>query len=83
MKFRNLKTKVFGPVLLLIPMTCMHLGDDHHSGHDHFSIYQAPDQCLTSAPAAGYTMNTSKALRPVDVMAQEEPTTRPEAEKGG
>jgi len=35
MKIRNLKTKVIGPVLLLIPMACMHLGDDHHTGSHH------------------------------------------------
>jgi len=35
MKIRNLKTKVIGPVLLLIPMACMQLGDDHHSGTHH------------------------------------------------
>ncbi len=34
MKIQNLKTKVIGPVLLLIPMACMHLGDGHHDG-DH------------------------------------------------
>jgi len=33
MKNQNLKTKVIGPALLLIPMACMHLGDDHHTGY--------------------------------------------------
>lgn len=37
MKIRNLRTKVIGPVLLLIPMACMHLGNGHHSG-DHYSF---------------------------------------------
>ena len=37
MKIRNLKTKVIGPVLLLIPMACMYSGDGHPSGHGHFS----------------------------------------------
>ena len=47
MKIRNLKTKVIGPVLLLIPMACMHLGDGHHDGdHHHSSIYQPSVQSL-------------------------------------
>ena len=41
MKIQNLKTKVIGPVLLLLPMACMHLGDGHHSG-DHHSSSQQP-----------------------------------------
>lgn len=39
MKIQNLKTKVIGPILLLIPMTCMGLSDDHHSGPHHSSLY--------------------------------------------
>jgi hypothetical protein len=38
MKTQNLKTKVIGPVLLVIPMACMHLGDGHHDGDHHSSI---------------------------------------------
>jgi hypothetical protein len=40
MKIRSLIEKVIGPVLLLIPMTCMHLGDGHHDGDHHSSIHQ-------------------------------------------
>jgi hypothetical protein len=40
MKIRNLKTKVIGPVLLLIPMACMHLGDGHHDGGHHSLQYR-------------------------------------------
>ncbi len=40
MKIRNLRTKVIGPVLLLIPMACMHLGDGHHSGDRHSFLHQ-------------------------------------------
>lgn len=40
MKIQSLKTKLIGPVLLLIPMACMHLGDDHHSGDHHSSTHQ-------------------------------------------
>ena len=79
MRLRNLKAKVFGPVLLLVSMTCMHLGDDHHSGHDHFSIYQPPYHYSTLAPAFGI----STAIRYESMTAPEEPTTRPEGEKGG
>lgn len=46
MKIQNLKTKVLGPVLLLIPMACMHLGDGHHSGDHHSSTYQPSYQSL-------------------------------------
>jgi hypothetical protein len=46
MKIRSLKTKVIGPVLLSIPMTCMHLGDGHHDGGHHSSIYQPSVQSL-------------------------------------
>lgn len=41
MKIRNLKTKVIGPALLLIPMAFMHLGDGHHFG-DHYSFLYQP-----------------------------------------
>ena len=36
MKIKNLKTKLIAITLLLIPMGCMHLGDGHHSGSNHF-----------------------------------------------
>jgi len=41
MKIQILKTTVIGPVLLLIPMACMHLGNGHHSG-DHHSMVSQP-----------------------------------------
>lgn len=47
MKIQNLKTKVIGPILLLIPMACMHLGDGHHSG-GHHSL--APHTSFQSSP---------------------------------
>ncbi len=37
MKIRRLKIMVLGPILLSLPMTCMHSGDGHHSGHGYFS----------------------------------------------
>ncbi len=46
MNIRRLKTKVIGPILLLLPMTCMHLGDGHHDGDHHSSIYQPSVQSL-------------------------------------
>lgn len=46
MKIRNLRTKVIGPVLLLIPMACMHLGDGHHDGDHHSSTHQSSVQSL-------------------------------------
>jgi hypothetical protein len=44
MKIQNLKTKVIGPALLLLPMACMHLGDGHHSGPHHSLTHQPPYQ---------------------------------------
>jgi len=38
MKIRWLKIMVLGPVLLSLPMACMHLDDGHHSG-DHHSMF--------------------------------------------
>lgn len=56
MKLQNLKTKVIGPVLLLIPMACMHLGDDHHDGHGHYSVLHPSYQYSTYQPIAGATI---------------------------
>jgi len=52
MKVRNLKTKVIGPILLLIPMACMHLGDGHHSGPHHSLTHQPPYQSSVYNQAA-------------------------------
>ena len=46
MTVQNLKTKVIGPALLLIPMACMHLGDGHHDGDHHSSVRQQSVQSL-------------------------------------
>ncbi|OGP77050.1 MAG: hypothetical protein A2V86_15925 [Deltaproteobacteria bacterium RBG_16_49_23] len=56
MKIQNLKTKIIGPVLLLLPMACMHLGDGHHSGGQHSSVRHPSHQSLIYAQAAGSTM---------------------------
>lgn len=40
MKIQNLKIKLIAPVLLLVPMACMHFGDDHHSGGHHSMLMQ-------------------------------------------
>ena len=70
MKIRNLKTKVIGPVLLSIPIACMHMGDCHHSGDR---------QCLDSQPS----YQTSIYVRTVaGVMGQEGGTIYQDAEKG-
>ncbi len=47
MKIRNLKKKVIGPVLLLLPMACMYLGDGHHSGDYYSSVRQPSHQYST------------------------------------
>jgi hypothetical protein len=82
MKIQNLKTKVIGPVLLLIPMACMHKGDDHHSGHGHFSIYQPSYQYSTYKRATSGAIE-SYLMRQNSMMAQEGTETQPEGEKGG
>lgn len=56
MKIRNLKTIVIAPVLLLIPMACMHLGDGHHSGHGHFSTHHTSYPYSTYIPMVGGTI---------------------------
>jgi len=56
MKIQNLKTKVIGPALPLLPMAYMHLGNDHHSGDHHSSVRQPLHQSLIYAQAAGSTM---------------------------
>lgn len=44
MKIQSRKTKLIAPVLLLIPMASMHLGDGHHADHQHFSLRQSSIQ---------------------------------------
>ncbi len=54
MKIRNLKTKVIGPALLLIPMACMHMGDDHHSGSHYSFTHQQSYETSTYGSPSGY-----------------------------
>jgi len=81
MKIQNLKTKVIGPILLLIPMTCMHLGDDHPSGHPHFSAPHPSYEYSTHELATGNTMGSSMIRH--DGMTAQETTTHPEGEREG
>ncbi len=53
MKIRDLKTKVIGPILLVLPMTCMHSGDGHHDGDHHSSIHQPSAQSLVHDHQSG------------------------------
>lgn len=87
MKMKNLKTKVIGPILLLIPMACMHLGDGHqngghHSGDHHSSIRQPSYQYSTYERATSDAIE-SYLMRQNSMMAQEGTETQPEGEKGG
>jgi len=82
MKIRNLKTKVIAPVLLLIPMTCMHLGDGNHDGGHHSSIRQPSYQYPTYERATSSTIENF-VKRQDCMVAQEETKTQPEGEKGG
>jgi hypothetical protein len=56
MKISNLKTKAIGPVLLLLPMACMHLGDGHHSGDHHSSSQQSSYRSSIHESMAGGIM---------------------------
>jgi hypothetical protein len=40
MKIRNFRIILIAPFLLLTPMMCMHLGDDHHTGDPYSSVSQ-------------------------------------------
>ncbi len=87
MKIRNLKTKVIGPALLLIPMACMHLGDGHHdgghhSGDHHSSIRQPSCQYSTDERATTGAIE-SFLIRRNSMMAQEGTQSQPEGKKGG
>jgi hypothetical protein len=53
MKIRSLRTMVLGPILLLLPMMCMHLGDGHHSGDHYLSTHQPWYQSFIHESMAG------------------------------
>ncbi len=53
MKIRSLKIMVLGPILLSLPMTCMYLGDGHHSGDHHSSTHQPSYQSSIHESMAG------------------------------
>ncbi len=82
MKMKNLKTKVIVPILLLIPMACMHLGDGHHDSSRHSSIRQPSYQystyeLVTSSPSENFV------TRQNSIVAQEGTETQPGGEKRG
>jgi len=73
MKIGSLKTKVIGPMLLLLPMTCMSLGDGHHDGGHHSSInhpsvlsvghdYQSSGSIIRQDSGGEKSPDTAKAL---------------------
>ncbi len=82
MKIRNLRAKVIAPVLLLIPMACMHLGDGHHDGGHHSSIRQ-PSYQYTTYELVASNPSENFATRQNSIGAQEETETQPEGEKRG
>ena len=49
MKIRNLKTWGIGPLLLLVPMMCGHLGDEHHMGYRQPGLSQQSHQSSTQS----------------------------------
>ncbi len=82
MKMKNLKTKVIGPILLLIPMACMHLGDGHHDGGHHSGDHHSSIRHSTYERATSSAIE-SLLIRQNRMMAQEGTETQPEGEKGG
>lgn len=53
MKIRRLKLWAFGPILLSLPMMCMHLGEGHHDGSHHSSFPQQSQHLSTYDPMGG------------------------------
>jgi hypothetical protein len=81
MKIQHLKTRVIGPILLLIPIAFMHLGQVHHSGPQHSSSY------LPSYPYSIRELPNGRIIersmsQPSGMMAQEGTEKPPEGEKG-
>jgi len=68
MKIQSLKTKLIGPVLPLIPMACMHLGDDHHSGDHHSSTHQQ------SLPSSTLSLGTGGMMMQGGMITHQEST---------
>ena len=60
MKIRSLKTNVIGPMLLLLPMTCMGLGDGHHDGGHHSFSPNPSFQSTTQDQVSGNVMGTER-----------------------
>lgn|GEM_PF-1845014 len=59
MRIRNLKT-IIASTLFLIPMSCMHLGDGHHSGINH-SPPQSP-QSPAYYPGSGCMIDPAELM---------------------
>ena len=76
MKIRRFKIMMLGPILLSLPMMCMHLGDDHHSGPHHSSAYHPSYQYSIRELAAGSTIESSMTQLN-STMAQEGTQTQP------
>lgn len=58
MKIRNLKTWGIGPLLLLVPMMCTHLGDGHPTGYRQTGFSQQSHQ--SSAKSTGTSAVTGQ-----------------------
>lgn len=62
MKIQRLKILVLRPMLLSLPMMCMHAGDGHHSGGHPSSTSQPPYQSLIYARVAGGLMEYGETV---------------------
>ena len=54
MKIRRWKTVVLAPILLSLPMMCMHSGDGHHSGSHYSFTHQPSHETSTYGSPFGY-----------------------------
>ena len=60
MKILRLMAWVLGPILLSLPMMCMHAGDGHHTGYDsrYSSVPRKPSLSRSDATGADDTDTT-------------------------
>ena len=65
MKIRKFTAIVLGPVLPILPVTCMHFGDGHRSGDNYFSTPQLLYQFLIYDRADGGGMGREEM--PIDL----------------
>ncbi len=63
MKIRSLIEKVIGPMLLFIPMACMHLSDGRHDGNHHSLQYGPSSLKETTVGMQDRNINQSSLVK--------------------